>query len=194
MAAKKSVRWIILGTITVLGLCCFGSYQLLFERCVFWTCAPDRNFSVLDLGIPSSYFPENAVVGEIHYPSELDGAIEHGYQHVFWQRGNGLANYLVWRFGTEWQARSFIESLNQMDQKYGLTTCSALRDVEVKADKYSLTCGWDKFGGYRADLNAKYDEYVISLNVVINDRMSLEQFQQIVVFIDKQMQQNLSSK
>jgi hypothetical protein len=194
MATKKSVGWILLGRIIVLGICSFGSFQLLVKRCLFWTCAPDRNFSVLDLGIPSSYFPENSVVGEIDYSSELDGATEHGHQQIFWRKGNGLANYLVWRFGTEWQAQSFIESLNQMDLKYGLTTCSELRDVEVRADEYSLTCGWDRFGGYRAELNAKYEEYVIALNVVIDGEMSLEQFQQVVVFIDNQMQQKLSSK
>lgn len=194
MAAKKSVGWIILGAIVLVAVCSFGSFQMLFKRCLFWTCVPDRNFSVLNLGIPSIYFPENAVVGEIDYSSELDGATEKGHQQIFWRRGNGLANYLIWRFGTEWQAQSFIESLNQMDQEYGLTTCSDLRDVEVKADEYSLTCGRDKFGGYRADLNAKYEEYVITLNVVIDDEMSLEQFQQLVVFIDNQMQLKLSSK
>lgn len=81
-----------------------------------------------------------------------------------------------------------------MDQEYGLVTCLDLSDVVVNADEYSLKCGWSRFGGYRADLNAKYEEYVITLNVVIDDEMSLEKFQKIVIFIDNQMNQKLSSK
>jgi len=194
MAAKKSVRWIILGTITVLGLCCFGSYQLLFERCAFWTCAPTRSFSVLDLGIPSEFFPKGSQVGEMDYPSELDGAIEIGHMDVFWQQGKGAAHHTIWRFGTERQAVTFFNRMAGMEQEFGLTSCSDFMNLSLGATEYLLTCGWHKFGGYRADLNARYDEYVIGLNVVIDDVMSLEQFQQVVVFIDKQMQQNLSSK
>jgi hypothetical protein len=194
MVTRKSVRWFIFGAITVLGLCCFGSFQLVFKRCIFWTCAPGRDFTVLDLGIPSGYFPEGSQVGQMGYLSELDVAVENGHMDVFWYQGKGAAHYTVWRFGTEWQARSFIGSLMEMDQEFGLTTCADVSDIDVKADEHSLTCGWDRFGGYRADLNAKYDEYVISLNVVIDDRMSLEQFQQIVVFIDNQMKEKLSSQ
>lgn len=128
------------------------------------------------------------------YPSELGGAIEKGHMDVFWQQGKGAVHYTVSRFGNEWQAQSFIKSLNQMDQEYVLASCPDLSGTVLSADEYILGCGWSKFGGYRANLTAKYEEYVIALNVVIDDEMSLEQFQKIVVFIDNQMKQNLSSK
>jgi hypothetical protein len=194
MATKKSMGWIILGAITVLGVCSFGSFQLLFKRCLFWTCAPDRNFSVLDLGIPSGFFPEGSQVGQMDYPSELDGAVENGHMDVFWQQGKGAAHYTIWRFGTERQAITFFKRVARMEQEFGLTPCSDFTNLSLTTSEHLLTCGWHKFGGYRADLNARYDEYVVAFNATIDDEMSLEQFEQVVVFIDNQMKQNLSSK
>lgn len=128
------------------------------------------------------------------YPSELDGAIEKGHMDVFWQQGKGAAHYTIWRFGTQWRATTFFNRVASMEQGFGLTACSDFMNLSLTTSEHSLTCGWHKFGGYRADLNARYDEYVIAFNATIDDEMSLEQFQQIVVFIDNQMQQNLFSK
>jgi len=194
MVTKKSWRWIMVGAITVICLCCLGFFQLLLKRCIFWTCAPNRDFSVLDLGIPSSFFPEGSQVGEMNYPSDWLGAIENGHMDVHWKQGMGAAHYTIWRFGTEGQAVSFLKRMNITDQEFGLTPCSGFKSLSLVANDHMITCGWHKFGGYRADLNARYEEYVIALNVILDEKMSMEQFQKIVIFIDNQMRQKLLLK
>jgi hypothetical protein len=52
--------------ITAIGLIvffiCLISYQLVVNNCLWWNCAPDRDFTVYDLNLPDELFPPNAQV------------------------------------------------------------------------------------------------------------------------------------
>jgi hypothetical protein len=152
---------------------------------------PDRGFSVLELGIPEGYFPQGAIINKMHYTHESEGALESGNMTIYWQRGDGLTVYNVWRFASKWKADFLYDSLNRINDEYG--TCpDGLKYESIFADQYVISCGWSKFGGYRAVLVAKYKEFVISVNSVIDEEMSFEDFKRIISYIDEDFGERLN--
>lgn len=187
----KSRRWFKLLVILIIPfLCLISCYQLL-RGCLYWTCVPDRDFSVLELSIPEEYFPQGAIIPEMHYTHELEGSLEHGIMTIYWHSGDGLTVYNVWRFASGWKAGYFYNYLNRMEDEF--ETCpEALRYESIFADQYVLSCGWSRFGGYRADLVARYEEFVISINSVIDEEMSFEEFKRIITYVDEDFGKRLN--
>lgn len=187
---KALIALSVLATVTTF-LVCLAGYQLIFRGCVLSTCAPSRTFSVLELGLPAHLFPDGAEVNKMTQPSELLGAVEAGNMTVYWNGGEGLAVYDVERFGTERKALHVYQALT--DDLLVFAEDDPLEFNSDLADNYRLVCGPSEFGGYRCWYISRYSEYVLSLNATIDNKLSFEQFAQIVQYIDEQMEIRLSS-
>lgn len=181
-------KWNYLVYICVGGLLIAGVYQL-FRGCWGISCPPTRNFTVLDLGIPTTFFPEKAIINDLHTPSELDVAKESAIMAIYWDNGQGLAVYNIWRFRSVHRASSFFDALSSRDPypRHG----NLLYESKLSRE-FHLGCGVSEFGGYRCELLARYEEFVLSFNATIAEKMTIEQFEEIVVFIDNQMGQYLN--
>ncbi len=192
MIEKRKVLagFAILITIAIFLSCSVG-YQLFFRGCILWSCAPPRTFSVFDLSLPTHLFPNESVINAMTQPSELLGAAEAANMTVYWNEGSGLAVYDVQRFATEPRAVHVYQALTE-----DLLVFSEHDPIEFSsqlADNYSLVCGPSEFGGYRCWFISRYAEYVLSLNATIDEKMSFEQFEHIVLHIDEQMKNRLGS-
>lgn len=177
---------ILVGALTgfaSLMICVWAGYQLLFNGCLPWQCASSRSVSVLELDLPADIFPPGATIGPLHHPSENTGAKESGIKSVFWKGGDGAAIYNVWRFLTNEQASRFYAAL--------VSDVMELREIHPFVSTYageSITrCGYSEFGGYVCDYTGRYQEFVLTFNVTIDDQMSLDEFEEAVAVVDEQI-------
>lgn len=126
-------------------------------------------------------FPKEAIGGAMMTPSELDLAIEKASANIFWAEGNGSARYIIWRFGSEVQANNSLKT--EQDTSFNILSDNSLQFGE----EYRIVCGLSQFGGDRCTFDARYEEFVIYFQVMVDNQMSVEQFERIVIFIDDQM-------
>ena len=101
---------------------------------------------------------------------------------VYWNSGQGLATYNIRQFASTNDATRFQERLNNLGSSYDDTTKISFQSQF--ADKLDLGCGYSEFGGYRCNMTAQYDEIVIYFNSVIDDEMSIKQFEEALKHID----------
>ena len=60
------------------------------------------------------------------------------------------------------------------------------------ADEFAGGCGRsENFNGYRCNFAARYQEYVVNFHSIIDQEMSIEAFNEVIIFIDEQMKQYL---
>ncbi|WP_420628719.1 hypothetical protein [Candidatus Leptofilum sp.] len=185
LSPTRIIAIIILGSAFVCGLV---TYLLILESCFFLNYVEERSFNALDLEIPSDLFPAGANVTPIHRPSESQGAFESASMSFFWQLGNRLAGYDVWRFRKEEEAsRTFLaESGGSFynENIYDFYNSSI-------ADEFAVGCGFRRHFGYKCNMAARYEEYVVNLHSIIDREMTLEMFNEAVIFIDEQMVHHL---
>lgn len=55
-------------------------------------------------------------------------------------------------------------------------------------------CGFQRYFGYRCEFTARYDEYYVLFNAIIDDKMTKAAFIQIVEFLDSMFVQKVSSE
>lgn len=195
-AMKKSVVIIFgvcgIGVALSLFLCSL-LVQMLFQGCAWWECPPSRLFKVLDLGLPADIFPTGATYNTIHPLSEGEGARETGSQVVYWNQGDGRGIYIIRRFSTINEAsQSFTHEENFFtDPSTGAPwkTSPTFHFTSVIADEFYMGC---KMGSEpRCGMAARYKEYVVSFNAVIDSKMTEQKFENIVIFIDSLFSQHL---
>jgi hypothetical protein len=82
--------------VTLCGMSFLNSIDLFLGGCLWWECAPDRSFDVLDLGLPSQLFPANTIYSPIH-SSDDDNAETYrtGTQTFRWGNGGGGGIHIV---------------------------------------------------------------------------------------------------
>lgn len=175
--------------IVVFFLCCgIVSYMVSIRNCLFLSCIESRVFNVIELDIPPTFFPQDAIVGSIHRPTESWGAFESGSMTIYWENGNKGAGYGIYRFRTEQEAsRNF--HLEARKGKYS-------KDVEtlytsLVADEYFAGCGQIQGIGYRCNMAARYIEYSIDFTTSIDEEMTIEQFNKVLRFLDEQINEHL---
>lgn len=178
---------LLLGFVVILS-CGIIGYVVILKGCLFLNCVEERSFNVLDLDLPTELFPDEATVTPINRPSESRGAFESASMSFYWQGGNKRAGYRVWRFRTEEEAsRAFLAESGG----------SRYRENELFfhqssiADEFAVGCGQLQSFGYRCNMAARYQEYTINLIASIDDEMSIEMFDEVVIFIDREMEHRL---
>ena len=192
---NKSV--VIAIVIFVLLSCCFlilAGGQYFVNDCLWWDCAPKRNFRVSDLELPSTLFPDVAIVNHIRPMSDEFTTIEDGLQSIYWDNGNGLAGYDIYRYATIKKAiRGFEFNYKQMvddGTKKPWIRPSELTYSSSTANQLQIACGiWI---GRRCGMLARYQEYVVFFDAVMDDKMTYSDFERIVIYIDEQMSAQLS--
>lgn len=171
-------------------VCGVTGYVMILRSCFFLNCVEARSFNVLDLELPSDLFPAGAIVNPIHRPSTSEGAFEKGFMSFRWRGGNGRATYTVWRFRTEEEASDVFtaesgEAVYVEDQDFF--------HQSAIADEFAIGCGKPQYSRYRCNMAARYQEYAIHLNAIIDGDMSTEMFNETVIFTDREIEQRLYS-
>lgn len=190
---NKQIRVILsISLITCLALCGL-LFQILVNGCWWWECVPQRAFKVLVLDIPRNFFPSDAIVNSLHALSEGEGTRENAAKTVYWNQGSGIAIYKVLRYPTIRQAsKVFLDEAGFFaDPITGVSweKPSELTFTSVKASEIYIACG--NRTEYRCGMVARYEEYVVHFNAVIDSEMTYQNFEDIVTFIDKQISEHL---
>jgi len=150
--------------------------------CLMWNCSPAREVSIFELSLPPYLFPKGSIINDLHQASESFGAKAAGDMTIYWNSGEGLATYNIRQFATANDATRFQERLENLGRSYDDTTIISFQSQF--ADKLDIGCGYSEFGGYRCNMTAQYNEFVIYFNSVIDDEMSIKQFEEALKYID----------
>jgi hypothetical protein len=181
---KVRTGHVVIALLGVLALCFLSGYQLLFKGCLFWNCAPHRSFTVFDLELPITLFPETSVKSPLHQPSELSGAQEAAVSTIYWNDGQGMAVYNIDWFGTSDRAGQRFQTIRRI-APYALHESLTYRSPT--ADDYAIGCGTSEFGGYACIIVGRYEGFVLSFHAFVDEAMTIERFQEIAIFIDEQI-------
>lgn len=143
---------------------------------------------VIEMSLPKEYFPTDADYHPMHSARDSLPAIDSGIQTIYWSQLRGLATFNVERLPTYGLARKAYRFYANLDSYYLYK--DRLHQSSV-ADDFATGCGVSEFGGFRCFYSARYREYVATLNVVIDEEMTIEEFEQIVKHIDQVFQERL---
>ncbi len=189
---KQRVAILILILLTSL-ITCATLFQVVIHGCLLWDCAPQRSFRVLDLDLPADLFPQGAIVNSLYPLSEGEGTTENGGKSVYWGKDWGRAIYIIWRYPSVRQAAEIFpmekKSFADSGSKRPWQRPSALTFVSPQADEFFLGCGY--WSVYRCGMVARYAEYVVHFNAIIDSEMTYEKFEKIAAFIDNQISTRL---
>ncbi|MCA9945298.1 MAG: hypothetical protein KC449_17560, partial [Anaerolineales bacterium] len=103
---------------------------------------------------------------------------------IYWKGGNGLATYKVWRFRKESEASRAFSAESR--QSIFVENASLFYQSSI-AGEFSVGCGYLQGFGYRCNMTARYEEYVVNFHSVIDQEMTHEMFNEVIIFIDEQM-------
>ncbi len=197
MDNKNNQKILVILALSLIGLClisCGLVYQLLIQQCVLWTCAPSRSFTIYDLTSPDDLYPPNAIINPMLSTPESPG-VDSGVLSIYWEENKSIYKsiFTVNRFGTVDRAIKYFDTVKI---KRSQDSYRPHPDVTFKsqfANDYEIGCGISSLGGeYECDVDARYEEFVISFNASITGQMSEKMFEEIVIFIDKQFETYLS--
>ena len=187
-------KYLMLGSIAFLLLfaCCVSSNQYMTNRCLWWDCAPKRNFHVLDWEVPANLLPEGVVINHISTPSEGHGEIEGGGEYIL--VGYSGAGYLIYRFPTTRKAISDFNRIKKrmVDPETGESwqTPSNSTFSSPTASDLHMACGhWSN--RYRCETVARYQEYVLFYSSDIDDVLTFVDYEKILFYIDEQISSRL---
>lgn len=190
---RKSLAIVAVSLVGVCLISSFLTYQFLAQQCLFWTCAPLRAFSIYDLTLPTNLFPENAVINPMISSPESPG-VESGVLAVYWEENGQVYKsiFLVDRFGTIDRAVKYFNTVKTLRSRASYHSHSDITYQSEIANDFEIGCGIGQLGGeYVCSLDARYEEFVISLNSSMSGQMDQKMFQQIVISIDKQFEEYL---
>lgn len=155
---------------------------------VYWWLADHPPFPIAAVALPPDLFPDDKIFNHMHTPSEFAPAAEAGIQAIYWSGGNGLAVYNVDRFltrrGVERLFQWHVDTYTSPDPNRADRLYPHLLTRAVTADSHFAGCGISEFVGFRCVYVAIYDHYVAHLSVTIDDKIPVEQFDQIVYAVD----------
>ena len=198
--AKRNTIILSLSIVTLCLIGCIVSAQLSLNGCLWWDCAPNRSFDVLDLELPSSLFPSNAIYNQIYEDSDDNPeTLRSSGQTIYWDSGSGLAIYIVDIYATngnslrnfERTKKSFFSDRNT---KILWSKPEELTYVSPLADNFFMGCGKIIRNDYRCGVIAQYQEFVLFFNSTISEKLSYDDFQKIVIFMDEQISNYLYKK
>lgn len=188
LKSKRQSLIILLVLLSIL-LACLGTYQLIFHGCLWWNCAPTRDFGVLDLNLPDYLFTPDTKIEKLRWLRN-DISVDPAIAYIRW--ANGDANYSIRRFPTtdqasrdyEFQIKSnmFTEVPMAADQVQDI-----LDYVSEVADKSNIQCGY-VLQDFRCIYTAQYQEFVINFNSTIElNGMPNIRYLDILKYIDNMM-------
>lgn len=185
---RKTIFSLLILIFASIAFFCNIDVRELLLGCYWQQCAPERGFHVLDWEIPEYFFPKYAKVSHMYIPSEGSGEIEWGSQTVFWDNGDGIAGYDIYRYPTNRKASMQYERiLNRMADRETKHPWDSdiLNFTSASADEIFIACGtWTE---KRCGMLARYQEYVIFFNATMDEKMSYSDFEKIMIYLDEQI-------
>jgi hypothetical protein len=157
--------------------------QLIFHQCLWWQCAPKRDFTVFDLNLPSDLFPANAETHDLHFLRGDNVSIEAASSTNYWPNGVGI--FVVRRFATEARASRHYD----FDSRLKFTKPPGKSDLLLtyqskNASNSTVQCGYVLLD-YRCVYVARYAEFTVFFSGSIGDgAMKGDSFLAIVTYID----------
>jgi hypothetical protein len=139
------------------------------------------------------FFSSDAKVSEMMRSSEGAGEIERGSQNIYWDNGNGIAIYHIYRYPTERRAikeydrihRGMVDDGTKLPWSYP----DAFTFTSSSADEIFIACGtWTE---KRCGMLARYQEYVIFFNATMDKKMSYSDFEEIMIYLNEQISSRL---
>mgnify|MGYP000890519234 CR=1 FL=1 len=170
--------------------------QLLSKNCLWWDCAPKRDFSINELDLPIIFFPEDSQTRNLHYSYDDVSYEKAAISQTSWNKGESI--YIVRFYTSENLA---IKSYNY-SSKYKFT--SELEDLSSYkeildyqsdfADLSVITCGFVA-SDCRCVYIARYQEFVILFSGTVGEKgMTQDNFIGVIDFIDNKMETLLSKE
>ena len=187
-------------------LCVMGSITLfkltLLGECLSWECAPKRPFTVVDLGLPSKLFPIHTIYNSIEYRDDDNAAtLLTGYQKFQWENEKGGGTYTVDMYSSNRTAFSGfkIDKNATFFSNWGETKVFWSKPEELTyesplADDFFMACSKISIDDLRCGAIGRYQEFVIFTSVTLNGGMNFISFQEIVIYMDKQISNYLYGK
>lgn len=174
---------------------CSATYQILIHKCIWWQCAPTRDFTIYDLNLPDHFFPSNAQVSPLH-PDRQEVSVDEAATTNYWE--NGRAVYSVLRFSTIKKAERWFDfEVNSFEFTKELDDITAYKRVleyrSKVADEHAVFCGYVS-SDIQCDFGARYQEfYVFFSGSMGSGEMSVDDFLGVMDFVDTKMQELLYS-
>lgn len=167
--------------------------QYTLKDCLWWECVPERDFHVLDLELPVFLFPDKTYLSPISPSSEGGGEIERGSQSIFWDDGDRVAIYSIYRYPTIKRAirafKFYIDYMVDSETKKPWIHPNEVIFSSPTADEMIIACGnWSE---RRCGMLARYQEYVIFFNATMDEKMTYTEFEKIATYLDEQISSRL---
>ena len=179
MGSRRRILFLLFPLLII--LCCGGLY--------IWIFRPPLQIS--ELSLPQEHFPAGAEYQVIHQTSELFPAVDNGIQTIYWSQGAGLATFNIERLPTLGLTRKAYNAYANVGS-YPLFQTELYQSAF--ADDFVTGCGEDPyFWGFRCHYTAMYREYVVALNVIIDEKMSIDDFNAIVRHVDQTFQDRMTN-
>jgi hypothetical protein len=183
---KKNKVLILLALCMLLTAFCVLAVQYALNLCFWWDCAPKRDFVAADLRLPDNIFPEDVMVGS---PSTIRDnlMIEDMFQGASWGHGTGTSYFAfsVERFPTIRGADEVYTRDKTRLSKEPWHLSSELQIEGRYADESISACG--NWAGYRCEHVARYQEFLLTVNSMIDEEMTYDRFEDIAEYIDVQI-------
>jgi hypothetical protein len=168
--------------------------QLLLHDCLWWECAPQRNFQIKELELPATLFQDGTIVNAIYPMSDEFETIEDGMQSIYWGSGNGSAGYNIFRYSTRGKAKDGFKFYKHMlvepseGEVWNLSV--DLTFSSPTADELYIGC----IHVFRKEcaMVARYQEYVVDFRSSIDTKMTYAGFETILKYIDQQISEKIS--
>lgn len=187
---KKKLLWIAVFVLIALASCSV-SYQVLIKKCLWWSCAPERNFSISEFEIPQDYYPANAQVPHL-YTDDLNSSVEAASKTVYWSEG--LSIYSIRRFATvdhaiEAYNHDFDSSLLDYPKESHEQYSVVLNHKSEFSDDEHITC-LSVNGDARCVWLARYHEYQVFFSASMGENeMTTDNFVKVLTYIDRRFQE-----
>jgi hypothetical protein len=169
-----------------LTLGCLAIWQQVVWGCFWGTCTDNQPFLSQEVELPREFFPINTTYNKLHPDSEIEGARQRERQTIYWGDSNGATAVItIARYAGEARAKSRFDlqlKIYADSQGNFWETPPEFTYQSQFADQFFVGCGI--LGGQRCAFAGRYNEYLITISMTIDKQMTLQDFEQIVIYLD----------
>jgi hypothetical protein len=162
--------------------------------CLWWECAPTRSFDVADLALPSNLFPAYIDVGKFYSLEDGNPETYQNGSQAFWSNFEEVGFYKVEMYSSNKKAAQRFKSSKAklINLNRYPTTSKDIIYVSPLADQFYISCVYNGLPNCIAI--AQYQEFYLYLGVSMRNGMTTQVFQQVVIYMDRQISKYLYEK
>jgi hypothetical protein len=180
---------LIFASFVVCGLTCLLFWQWFVVGCMWWECVESGYFESQEIQIPREYFPNGSAYSNLGVDRNTYGAKQHQAQNIFWgEYHNSSAILHIYRYpGIARAKKGFATEVRINGELFDIPSkqSDGLKYQSNSANQLFIGCGekitpW----GHKCVFVARYGEDIISLNMTIDEQMTLKDFEYIISYLD----------